>query len=122
MIHLILVLALIGFLTWIVVTYVPMPDPIKKAIIVIRGRGNGSLCHLVAGLRFPAAELPAVRLVLRVKPMNLNQLNTPGGRILIFSLTLVGAAVCFYFKMPDAQMIALAAWTGLLREMGSPNP
>ena len=35
MITLVLTLALVGFLVWVVVTYVPMPDLFKKAIIVI---------------------------------------------------------------------------------------
>lgn len=35
MITLILGLALVGFVCWLLLTYVPMPDPIKKLIIVI---------------------------------------------------------------------------------------
>lgn len=35
LIELVLVLAIVGFLVWMVTTYVPMPDPFKKAIIVI---------------------------------------------------------------------------------------
>ncbi len=35
MITLILSLALVGFLVWLIITYVPMPEPFKKAIIVI---------------------------------------------------------------------------------------
>ena len=35
MITLVLTLALLGFLVWLIVTYIPMPDPFKKAIIVI---------------------------------------------------------------------------------------
>ena len=35
MITLIIGLALVGFLVWLVVTYIPMPDVFKKAIIVI---------------------------------------------------------------------------------------
>lgn len=35
MITLILTLAVIGFLTWLVTTYIPMPDVFKKVIIVI---------------------------------------------------------------------------------------
>lgn len=35
MIHLLLVLALIGFLTWLIITYIPMPDIFKKVIVVI---------------------------------------------------------------------------------------
>ena len=35
MITLILTLALLGFLVWVVITYIPMPDVFKKAIIVI---------------------------------------------------------------------------------------
>lgn len=34
-IHLIIVLAVIGFALWILLTYVPMPDPFKKVIIAI---------------------------------------------------------------------------------------
>jgi hypothetical protein len=35
LITLILVLALIGFCLWLVTTYVPMPGPMKQAIIVL---------------------------------------------------------------------------------------
>jgi hypothetical protein len=35
MITLILTLALIGFLVWLIITYIPMPDAFKKVIIVI---------------------------------------------------------------------------------------
>lgn len=35
MITLILSLAIIGFLVWLIITYIPMPDVIKKTIIVI---------------------------------------------------------------------------------------
>jgi uncharacterized membrane protein len=34
-IHLIIVLAVLGFALWLLLTYVPMPDPIKKVIIAI---------------------------------------------------------------------------------------
>ncbi len=35
MIGLILTLALVGFLVWAIVTYIPMPDIFKKVIIII---------------------------------------------------------------------------------------
>ncbi len=35
MITLILSLALVGFLCWLIITYIPMPDPVQKVIIVI---------------------------------------------------------------------------------------
>jgi hypothetical protein len=35
LVTLIVVLAILGFCVWLVVTYVPMPDPFRKAIIVI---------------------------------------------------------------------------------------
>lgn len=35
MITLILTLAVVGFLVWLIVTYIPMPDLFKKVIIVI---------------------------------------------------------------------------------------
>jgi len=35
MITLILTLALVGFIVWLIITYIPMPDPFKKVIIVI---------------------------------------------------------------------------------------
>jgi len=35
MITLVLSLALVGFLVWLIITYIPMPDVFKKAIIVI---------------------------------------------------------------------------------------
>jgi hypothetical protein len=34
-ITLIITLAIIGFLMWLVMTYIPMPEPFKKIIIVI---------------------------------------------------------------------------------------
>lgn len=34
-IHLIIVLAVLGFALWLLLTYVPMPDPIKKVIIAV---------------------------------------------------------------------------------------
>jgi hypothetical protein len=35
MITLLLVLALVGFLVYIIITYIPMPDLFRKAIVVI---------------------------------------------------------------------------------------
>lgn len=35
LITLILVLAVVGFCLWLIVTYIPMPPPIKQVIIVI---------------------------------------------------------------------------------------
>ena len=35
LISLILVLALVGFLLWLVLTYIPMPEPFKKVILVL---------------------------------------------------------------------------------------
>lgn len=35
MISLLLTFAIVGFLVWLVITYIPMPDPFKKAIVVI---------------------------------------------------------------------------------------
>jgi hypothetical protein len=35
LIGLLIVLAVVGFLVWLLTTYVPMPDPIKQVIIVI---------------------------------------------------------------------------------------
>jgi hypothetical protein len=32
---LILVLALIGFVLWLITTYIPMPDPFKQVIVVL---------------------------------------------------------------------------------------
>lgn len=32
---LVIVLALVGFIVWLVVTYIPMPPPFKQVIIVI---------------------------------------------------------------------------------------
>jgi hypothetical protein len=31
----VLTLALIGFIVWIIVTYIPMPDVIKRVVIVV---------------------------------------------------------------------------------------
>lgn len=35
MISLILTLALVGFVLWLVITYIPMPDPYKKVLVVV---------------------------------------------------------------------------------------
>lgn len=35
MISLILGLAIVGFLVWLIINYIPMPDPFKTAIIAI---------------------------------------------------------------------------------------
>jgi hypothetical protein len=35
LVTLIVILAVVGFCVWLVVTYIPMPEPIRKAIIVI---------------------------------------------------------------------------------------
>ena len=35
LITLIITLAIIGFLTWLVFTYVPMPEPFKRVILII---------------------------------------------------------------------------------------
>jgi hypothetical protein len=35
LITLILTLAIVGFLLWLVLTYIPMPDPFKKVIMVV---------------------------------------------------------------------------------------
>jgi len=35
MIALILTLALVGFVVWLIITYIPMPDVFKKVIIVL---------------------------------------------------------------------------------------
>jgi len=31
----VIVLAIVGFAIWLVVTYIPMPDPFKKVIVVV---------------------------------------------------------------------------------------
>lgn len=35
LITLVLVLAIVGFLLWLIVTYIPMPEPFKKVIVVV---------------------------------------------------------------------------------------
>jgi len=35
LITLIVTLAIVGFVLWLVVTYVPMPEPFKRALVVI---------------------------------------------------------------------------------------
>ena len=35
LISVILSLALIGFLLWVVITYIPMPEPFKRVIVVV---------------------------------------------------------------------------------------
>lgn len=46
MIGLILTLAIVGVIVWAVVTYIPMPDVVKKAIIVVV-----AICIIVYVLR-----------------------------------------------------------------------
>lgn len=61
MINLILTLALIGFLTWLIIQFVPMEPPaIKKVIVVIAGilsllavLGAFGIIPNVPGVRFP---------------------------------------------------------------------
>jgi uncharacterized membrane protein len=31
----ILIIAIIGFVLWLIITYIPMPDPIRQVIIVV---------------------------------------------------------------------------------------
>ena len=35
LIQLVIMLAVVGFILWLILTYIPMPDPFKKIIIVI---------------------------------------------------------------------------------------
>lgn len=35
LISLILLLAVVGFVVWLVITYIPMPEPMKKVIVVL---------------------------------------------------------------------------------------
>ncbi len=35
MIQLMLTLAIVGFVLWLLLTYVPMPDPFKKLLVVL---------------------------------------------------------------------------------------
>jgi hypothetical protein len=35
LVTLVVVLAILGFAVWLVLTYIPMPEPFKKAIVVI---------------------------------------------------------------------------------------
>lgn len=35
LVTLIVILAVIGFAVWLVITYVPMPEPFKRALVVI---------------------------------------------------------------------------------------
>ena len=35
LIQIVIVLAVVGFLLWLVMTYIPMPDPFKKIIMVV---------------------------------------------------------------------------------------
>jgi len=35
MITALLTIAIVGFLAWLVITYIPMPDPFKKVLIVV---------------------------------------------------------------------------------------
>ncbi len=58
MITLILSLALVGFLCWLIVTYIPMPDPVQKVIIVIIVIVMVLYCLRVLGI----GDLPVPRL------------------------------------------------------------
>lgn len=58
MINLILTLAVIGFALWLLITYVPMVEPIKKLIIVIV-----AVCVLLYLLSaFGIADVPLPRV------------------------------------------------------------
>lgn len=35
LVTLILALALVGFLLWLILTYIPMPEPFKKVLVVL---------------------------------------------------------------------------------------
>ena len=35
LVTLLIVLAVVGFVVWLIVTYIPMPEPFRKVIIVI---------------------------------------------------------------------------------------
>lgn len=35
LIELLIIFAVVGFVAWLILTYVPMPDPMKKVLIVI---------------------------------------------------------------------------------------
>lgn len=56
LIELILTLAVVGFLTWLVVTYIPMPDPIPKIIIAIV-----VICMVLLVLRLFVGDIPIGR-------------------------------------------------------------
>lgn len=47
MIHLIIVLAILGFAAWILLAYIPMPEPIGKVIV-----GIIAICMIVLLLNF----------------------------------------------------------------------
>lgn len=47
MVHLIIVLSVLGFAAWILLTYLPMPAPIKQVIVAII-----ALCMVVLVLQF----------------------------------------------------------------------
>lgn len=56
MLELMLLLALVGFVVYMVVTYIPMPPPFKTAIIVIV-----ALCLIVYVMRLFGLDLPMPR-------------------------------------------------------------
>ena len=35
LIHIILVLVVLGFIAWLILTYIPMPPPVKQVVVVI---------------------------------------------------------------------------------------
>ena len=51
MVHLIIVLAIVGFALWILTTYIPMPSPIKQVIVAIV-----ALCMVVLVLNFVGVD------------------------------------------------------------------
>jgi hypothetical protein len=58
--NLLLVLAVFGFLLWLITTYIPMPDPIKKIIVVI------AVVFLVIWLLSSIGALDTVNVPIRV--------------------------------------------------------
>ena len=58
LIELLVVLAVIGFLSWLLITYVPMPQPIRMAMIVV-----ATLVVILLVLRaFGIGDIPLPRL------------------------------------------------------------
>lgn len=57
LIELVLTIAVIGFLVWLIITYIPMPEPFKTGIVVIV-----VICIVLFVLRLFVGDIPIGRV------------------------------------------------------------